>query len=85
MLSSVDKFQSKIGRMQPNEKVIIRKERKENKMNIGEKLYELRKEKNLSQEEVAEKLNVSRQTVSKWETNQTTPDFDKIEIGRAHV
>ena len=47
-------------------------------MNIGEKLYELRKEKNLSQEEVAEKLNVSRQTVSKWETNQTTPDFDKI-------
>ena len=47
-------------------------------MNIGEKLYELRKEKNLSQEEVAEKLNVTRQTVSKWETNQTTPDFDKI-------
>ncbi len=78
MLSSVDKFQSKIGRMQPSEKVIIRQERKENKMNIGEKLYELRKEKNLSQEEVAEKLNVSRQTVSKWETNQTTPDFDKI-------
>ena len=47
-------------------------------MNIGEKLYELRKEKNLSQEEVADKLNVTRQTVSKWETNQTTPDFDKI-------
>lgn len=47
-------------------------------MNIGEKLFELRKEKNLSQEEVAEKLNVTRQTVSKWETNQSTPDFDKI-------
>lgn len=47
-------------------------------MNIGEKLYELRKEKNLSQEEVADKLNVTRQTVSKWETNQSTPDFDKI-------
>lgn len=47
-------------------------------MNIGEKLYELRKAKNLSQEEVAEKLNVTRQTVSKWETNQSTPDFDKI-------
>ena len=41
-------------------------------MNFGEKLYELRKEKNLSQEEVAEKLNVTRQTVSKWETNQST-------------
>ena len=47
-------------------------------MNIGEKLFELRKGKNLSQEEVAEKLNVTRQTVSKWETNQSTPDFDKI-------
>lgn len=47
-------------------------------MNIGEKLYELRKEKNLSQEEVADRLNVTRQTVSKWETNQSTPDFDKI-------
>ncbi len=47
-------------------------------MNFGEKLFELRKAKNLSQEEVAEKLNVTRQTVSKWETNQSTPDFDKI-------
>lgn len=47
-------------------------------MNFGEKLYELRKEKKLSQEEVADKLNVTRQTVSKWETNQSTPDFDKV-------
>lgn len=47
-------------------------------MNIGEKLYELRKEKHLSQEEVAEKLDVTRQTISKWETNMSTPDFDKI-------
>lgn len=46
--------------------------------NLGERLFELRKSKNLSQEEVAEKLNVTRQTVSKWETNQSTPDFDKI-------
>lgn len=47
-------------------------------MNIGEKIFELRKSRNLSQEEVAEKLNVTRQTVSKWETNQSSPDFDKI-------
>lgn len=47
-------------------------------MNFGETLFKLRKEKNLSQEDVAEKLNVTRQTVSKWETNQSTPDFDKI-------
>ncbi len=47
-------------------------------MFIGDKLLELRKNKGLSQEEVAEKLNVTRQTVSKWETNQSNPDFDKI-------
>lgn len=47
-------------------------------MDLGQKLFELRKSKNLSQEEVADKLNVTRQTVSKWETNQSTPDFDKI-------
>lgn len=47
-------------------------------MNLGDNLLELRKRKGLSQEEVAEKLNVSRQTVSKWETNQSQPDFDKI-------
>ncbi len=45
---------------------------------LGERLYELRRKKNLSQEEMAEKLNVSRQTISKWETNQSQPDFDKI-------
>ena len=47
-------------------------------MNLGERLFELRKAKSLTQDEVAEKLNVTRQTVSKWETNQSTPDFDKI-------
>lgn len=45
---------------------------------IGNKLLELRKKKGLSQEEVAEKLNVTRQTISKWETEQSAPDFDKI-------
>lgn len=47
-------------------------------MNIGQKLLDLRKSKQLSQEEVANKLNVTRQTVSKWETDQSMPDFDKI-------
>ena len=47
-------------------------------MDLGEKLFELRKSKNLTQDDVAEKINVTRQTVSKWETNQSTPDFDKI-------
>ena len=47
-------------------------------MSLGERLTKLRKEKGLSQEEVAEKLDVTRQTVSKWETDASTPDFDKI-------
>ena len=47
-------------------------------MNLGERLLNLRKAKHLSQEEVADKLNVTRQTVSKWETDQSIPDFDKI-------
>ena len=47
-------------------------------MTIGERLLKLRKERNLSQEELANVLDVSRQTISKWETDQTTPDFDKI-------
>ena len=47
-------------------------------MKIEDKLLKLRKEKGFSQEEVAERLSVSRQTISKWETGQSTPDFDKI-------
>lgn len=47
-------------------------------MDLGNRLLELRKHSGMSQEEVAEKLNVSRQTVSKWETGLSTPDFDKI-------
>ena len=47
-------------------------------MSIGQKLLDLRKSKQLSQEEVANRLNVTRQTVSKWETDQSMPDFDKI-------
>lgn len=46
--------------------------------NLGERLYKLRRDKKLSQEEVAEKLNVTRQTISKWETDQSMPDFDKV-------
>lgn len=47
-------------------------------MTLGNRLYEMRKEKGLSQEKTAEVLGVTRQTISKWETDQSTPDFDKI-------
>ncbi len=46
-------------------------------MSLGEKLLDLRKKAGLSQEEVADKLSVSRQTVSKWETDQTVPELIK--------
>ena len=44
-------------------------------MNLGNNLFHARKQCGLSQEDVAEKLGVSRQTVSKWETNETIPDI----------
>ena len=47
-------------------------------MTIGERLLKLRKERNISQEDLANVLDVSRQTISKWETDQSQPDFDKI-------
>lgn len=47
-------------------------------MILADKIIELRKKSGLSQEELAEKMNVSRQSVSKWEGAQSIPDLDKI-------
>ena len=47
-------------------------------MKFGDKLLGLRKKNGLSQEELAEKLGVSRQSVSKWESNNAYPETDKI-------
>lgn len=47
-------------------------------MKFNEKLIELRKKEGLSQEELGYKLNVTRQTVSKWELGQTTPEMEKL-------
>lgn len=44
-------------------------------MQLGNHLFEARKKSGLSQEEVAEKLGVSRQTISKWELSETLPDI----------
>lgn len=44
-------------------------------MNLGNNLFQARKKCGFSQEEVAEKLGVSRQTISKWETDETLPDI----------
>src|SRR5690554_1699750 len=47
-------------------------------MTLSEKIQQLRKTRNLSQEQLAEKLAVSRQAISKWELGESIPDTDKI-------
>lgn len=47
-------------------------------MNFSEKLLTLRKAKGLTQEQLAEQLDVSRQSVSKWESGQASPELEKI-------
>ena len=49
-------------------------------MNLGKKIAEKRKKNNLSQEELAEKVGVARQTISKWEIGDTTPDINQVKI-----
>lgn len=47
-------------------------------MNIADRIQYLRKQKGYSQEELADKVGVSRQAVSKWESEQSTPDLEKV-------
>lgn len=49
-------------------------------MTIGEKICKLRKQKGLSQEDVASMIHVSRQAVSKWERNESLPDLDNVKM-----
>ncbi len=47
-------------------------------MSFGNRLYELRKKKNVSQEELAELLDVSRQSISKWENDKAYPEMTRL-------
>lgn len=47
-------------------------------MNIADRIQSLRKSRGISQEELADKIGVSRQAVSKWESEQSSPDIEKI-------
>ncbi len=49
-------------------------------MDLGNKLLELRKKSGFSQEILAEKLEVSRQTISKWELNESSPDIKQAKV-----
>lgn len=61
-----------------NGKHIMKEEMKVNTQSIGERLYELRTKVNMTQERLAEELQVSRQSVSKWELDKTLPDVEKL-------
>lgn len=47
-------------------------------LGVNNKLKELRKEKNISQEQLAKELNISRQAISKWESGKAYPDIDNL-------
>ena len=53
-------------------------------MSLGETIYALRMEKNMSQGDLADALEVSRQSVSKWENNSAVPELDKL-VKMAHI
>ena len=47
-------------------------------MNLSKKIYELRKASGMSQEQLAEKINVSRQSISKWESGESSPEIERL-------
>jgi len=47
-------------------------------MNLGEKIYELRTKQNLSQGDLADRMDLSRQSISKWENNTSVPDLENL-------
>lgn len=49
-------------------------------MNLGEKIKEARKQCGLSQEQLAEKMNVSRSAIAKWETDKGLPDLENLKM-----
>lgn len=49
-------------------------------MNLSKKVFELRKANGLSQEQLAEKLSVSRQSVSKWESGESIPELERLVV-----
>lgn len=49
-------------------------------MNTGEKISKIRKMSGMTQEELAEKMNVSRQTISKWEKGTSSPDLETAAV-----
>ena len=58
--------------------IVSSEERRAASMNMADGIQSLRKIKGISQEELADKIGVTRQAVSKWESEQSTPDIEKV-------
>lgn len=52
---------------------------------LGENILKLRKKSGLSQEQLGEKVNVTRQTISNWELNETTPNPEQLKKCQKHL
>lgn len=54
-------------------------------MNLGDKILQLRKKNGLSQEQLGEKVDVTRQTISNWELGETTPSPEQLKKCQKHL
>lgn len=79
MLKNFALFPKFFGRKLLNIFDIIKNERKI-KMKLGENILKLRKENKLSQEQLAEKVDVTRQTISNWELGETSPNPEQLKL-----
>ena len=79
MLKLFDKVPKIFGRMQNINTYIIVSERRD-KMKLGDNILKLRKDCKLSQEQLAEKVDVTRQTISNWELGETSPNPEQLKL-----
>lgn len=79
MLKVFDNVPKLFGRLVKGYLIIIVCERRDN-MNLGENIFNLRKKKGLSQEQLGEYINVTRQTISNWELGETTPNPEQLKL-----
>ena len=54
-------------------------------MNLGDKILQLRKKNGISQEQLGEKVDVTRQTISNWELGETTPNPEQLKKCQKHL
>ena len=81
MLLLVADIQVEIGRLPlPHYGTIFPENKGGHHMTFGTKLQQIRKAAGLSQEQLADLINMSRQAISKWETDQATPDIEKVSL-----